>query len=106
MVKNAGKVGKVKIVCFDTTPDILQYVKEGVIQATMGQRPYMMGYLSVTVLYLMNKIGVQNTLMMLPKVKVDGKVDYVIDTGVDVVTPENLDEYLKKMEELGIPIKF
>jgi len=54
----------------------------------------------------MNKIGVQNTLMMLPKVTVDGKVDYVIDTGVDVVTPENLDEYLKKMEELGIPIKF
>ncbi|PLV57607.1 sugar-binding protein [Thermotoga sp. SG1] len=106
VVKNAGKVGKVKIVCFDTTPDILQYVKEGVIQATMGQRPYMMGYLSVTVLYLMNKIGVQNTLMMLPKATVDGKVDYVIDTGVDVVTPENLDEYLKKMEELGIPIKF
>lgn len=101
-VKNAGKVGKVKIVCFDTTPDILQYVKEGVIDATMGQRPYMMGYLSVVVLYLMNKIGVTNTLMMLPKV--DG--DYIIDTGVDVVTPNNLNEYLKMMEELGIPIKF
>ncbi len=101
-VKNAGKAGKIKIVCFDTTPDILQYVKEGVINATMGQRPYMMGYLSVTVLYLMNKIGVTNTLMMLPKV---GN-DYVIDTGVDVVTPDNLDEYLKMMEDLGIPIKF
>jgi len=101
-VKNAGKVGKVKIVCFDTTPDILQYVKEGVINATMGQRPYMMGYLSVVVLYLMNKIGVTNTLMMLPKVN----GDYIIDTGVDVVTPDNLDEYLKMMEKLGIPIKF
>jgi len=101
-VKNAGKVGKVKIVCFDTTPDILQYVKEGVINATMGQRPYMMGYLSVVVLYLMNKIGVTNTLMMLPK----ANGDYIIDTGVDVVTPDNLDEYLKMVEKLGIPIKF
>jgi ribose transport system substrate-binding protein len=98
-VKNAGKVGKVKIVCFDTTPDILQYVKEGVINATMGQKPYMMGYLSVAVLFNMSKLGVTNTLMMLPK-------ERIIDTGVDVVTPENLDEYLNYMKELGIPIKF
>lgn len=98
-VKNAGKVGKVKIVCFDTTPDILQYVKEGVINATMGQKPYMMGYLSVAVLFNMSKLGVNNTLMMLPK-------ERVIDTGVDVVTPENLDEYLNYMKELGIPVNF
>ena len=39
---------------------------------------------------------------MLPKVN----GDYIIDTGVDVVTPDNLDEYLKMMEKLGIPIKF
>ncbi|HOJ88080.1 MAG TPA: sugar-binding protein [Pseudothermotoga sp.] len=106
VVKNAGKTGKVKIVCFDTTTDILQYVKEGVIQATMGQRPYMMGYLSVATLYLMSKMGVQNTLAMLPKVETKGTIDYVIDTGVDVVTPQNLDEYLKIMKDLGIPIKF
>lgn len=106
VVANAGKKDKVKIVCFDTTPDILSYVKDGVIQATIGQRPYMMGYLSVTVLFLMNKIGVQNTLALLPKVTVDGKTDYMIDTGVDVVTPANLSEYLKEMETLGIPIRF
>lgn len=106
VVKNAGKTGKIKIVCFDTTTDILQYVKEGVIQATMGQRPYMMGYLSVATLYLMSKMGVQNTLAMLPKVVTEGKTQYVIDTGVDVVTPQNLSEYLKLMEALGIPIKF
>lgn len=106
VVKNAGKVGKIKIVCFDTTTDILQYVKEGVIQATMGQRPYMMGYLSVVTLYLMSKTGVQNTLAMLPKIEVEGITDYVIDTGVDIVTPQNLSNYLETMEKLGIPIKF
>ncbi|ABV32927.1 MULTISPECIES: sugar-binding protein [Pseudothermotoga] len=106
VVKNAGKAGKIKIVCFDTTTDILQYVKEGVIQATMGQRPYMMGYLSVVTLYLMSKTGVQNTLAMLPKVEAEGITDYVIDTGVDIVTPQNLSNYLETMEKLGIPIKF
>lgn len=105
-MKNAGKAGKIKIVCFDTTTDILQYVKEGVIQATMGQRPYMMGYLSVVTLYLMSKTGVQNTLAMLPKVEAEGITDYVIDTGVDIVTPQNLSNYLETMEKLGIPIKF
>lgn len=106
VVANAGKKDKVKIVCFDTTTDILSYVKDGVIQATMGQRPYMMGYLSVTILYLMKKIGVQNTLTMLPKVTVNNKVDYIVDTGVDVVTPSNLSEYLNEMAKLGIPIRF
>ncbi|HEY8541073.1 MAG TPA: sugar ABC transporter substrate-binding protein, partial [Pseudothermotoga sp.] len=70
------------------------------------QRPYMMGYLSVTILYLMKKIGVQNTLTMLPKVTVNNKVDYIVDTGVDVVTPSNLSEYLNEMAKLGIPIRF
>jgi len=43
---------------------------------------------------------------LLPKVTVDGKEDYIIDTGVDVVTPQNLNDYLKEMERLGIPIRF
>ncbi|HHV61182.1 MAG TPA: substrate-binding domain-containing protein [Firmicutes bacterium] len=97
-IKTAGKAGKVHVVCFDTTPDIIKWIKEGVIDATIGQRPYMMGYLSVAVLYNMNKIGVKNTLQMLPKTN--------IDTGVDVVTRANLEEYKKLLKNLGIPVKW
>ncbi len=97
-VKSAGKAGKVHVVCFDTTADIIKWIKDGVIDATIGQRPYMMGYLSVAVLFNMNRAGVTNTLQMLPKGN--------IDTGVDVVTRANLEEYRKLLESLGIPVNW
>lgn len=46
----AGKVGKVKIVCFDEEDDTLQGVKRGQIFATIVQQPYEFGYLSVITL--------------------------------------------------------
>ena len=46
-VKSAGKVGKVKIVCFDEEPDTLAGVKSGAIDATVVQQPYEFGYLSI-----------------------------------------------------------
>ncbi len=55
-----------------------------------------MGYLSVVVLYNMYKIGVDKTLQLLPQVTLeDGSVDYIIDTGVDVVTKDNVDEFFE-----------
>ncbi|KHC92689.1 periplasmic binding protein/LacI transcriptional regulator [Thermotoga sp. Mc24] len=89
------------VVGFDTLLPELELVKAGAVKGLVGQRPYDMGYLSVLVLYNMAKIGVENTLKMLPKVvKEDGTVDYIIDTGVDIVTEENVDqfyEYAKKI---------
>lgn len=46
-VKAAGKVGKVKIVCFDEEDDTLTGIKSGAIDATVVQQPYEFGYLSV-----------------------------------------------------------
>lgn len=84
-IEKAGKAGKIKIVCFDTTPDIMEHVKAGTIQATIAQKPDMMGYLSVAVLYNIARIGKDKTLMMLPKSK-------IIDTGVTVVTPDMVEK--------------
>lgn len=98
-VERANKVGKIKIVCFDTTPEHMEYIKKGVITATIGQRPYMMGYLSVALLYNIARMGEEKALMMIPK-------DRKIDTGVDVVTKDNIEEYRRKLEKLGIPIKW
>jgi ribose transport system substrate-binding protein len=89
------------VVGFDTLLPELELVKAGAVKGLVGQRPYDMGYLSVLVLYNMVKVGVENTLKILPKVvKEDGTVDYIIDTGVDIVTEENVDqfyEYAKKI---------
>ncbi len=46
-VKDAGKVGQVKIVCFDEEDETLAGIKEGAIYATVVQQPYEFGYQSV-----------------------------------------------------------
>jgi ribose transport system substrate-binding protein len=46
-VKEAGKVGKIKIVCFDEEPITLAGVKDGTIYATVVQHPFDFGYLAI-----------------------------------------------------------
>jgi len=46
-VKEASKVGQVKIVCFDEEDETLAGVKEGAIFATVVQQPFEFGYQSV-----------------------------------------------------------
>ena len=79
-VKEAGKVGKVTIVGFDDTPLCLQFIKEGVIQATVAQRPREMGYRCI-------KLLVQATQGVSPPSE-------IVDTGVTVITANNVDEFL------------
>jgi len=102
-VKAAGKAGKVHIVCFDTTDEHLYLIKEGLIDAAIGQRQYFMGYLSVVVLADMVRVGVDNVMMLLPK---NEKGDVIIDTGVDVVTKENLKDYVKQLDRWGVKHTF
>lgn len=75
------KAKKFVVVSFDHLPDELKLLKQGYCNALIGQRPYAMGTKSVDVL---------NEL-------VNGKnVPAVVDTGVDVVTTQNVDQFLKK----------
>jgi ribose transport system substrate-binding protein len=46
-VKDAGKIGKIKIVCFDEEDDTLKGVAEGAIEGTVVQQPYEFGYQSI-----------------------------------------------------------
>ena len=46
-VKDAGKVGQVKIICFDEDDATLNGIKEGSIFGTVVQQPYEFGYQSV-----------------------------------------------------------
>ncbi len=49
-VKSSGKLGQVKIVCFDEEDATLQGVKDGHIYGTVVQQPFEFGYQSVIVL--------------------------------------------------------
>jgi len=46
-VKAKGLAGKVKIVAFDPSPEVLPLFEEGTIQAIISQDPYQMGYQGV-----------------------------------------------------------
>ena len=46
-VKSRGLAGKVKIVAFDPSPEVLPLFQEGTIQAIIAQDPYQMGYQGV-----------------------------------------------------------
>lgn len=70
-----GLAGKVKIVAFDAAPNEIAALESGTIQALVVQNPFLMGYLGV-------KAAVET---------LEGKrVEKRIDTGVTVVTPDNL----------------
>ena len=99
-VKSAGlKPGQIKVVCFDMGPDTLKYLKEGYIQASTVQKPYFMGYFGVVSIYMMKKMGKMGPKylkMML------NNADH-IDTGIYLVTPKNLQDYMAQMKALGVP---
>jgi ribose transport system substrate-binding protein len=47
-VREAGKVGRVKIVAFDEADETLAGIKEGAIHGTVVQQPYEFGYQAIT----------------------------------------------------------
>lgn len=96
-IKEAGKAGQIKLVCFDATTDIINGIKEGVIHATIAQREYDMGYKSVQLIYLIATKGKDAAFAEM------GVKNGVIDTGVDVITAKNLKEYEASLDARGIP---
>lgn len=75
-LRAAGKVGQVKLIGFDATGEQLKALREGVIQALIVQNPFKMGY-----------EGVKSAVAALR----GETIPAVIDTGVTVVTLENID---------------
>jgi ribose transport system substrate-binding protein len=78
-IKKTGKAGKVRIVSMDAIKPILDAIKEGVIESSSATIPKMQGSMSVLMLWQAS-LGVR-----MPR---------AIDTGIDVITQENVDIYL------------
>ena len=78
-IKEAGKAGKVKVVSMDGIKPILDAIKQGVIDSSSATIPKMQGSMSVLMLWQAS-LGVQ--------------IPQTIDTGIDVITQDNVDIYL------------
>lgn len=81
--------GKVKVIGFDSTPEEVVFMEDDVIQATVVQNPYSMGYL-----------GVKNALDVLNK----KSVDKYIDTGSTVIDKNNM--YTPENQKLLFPFVY
>jgi ribose transport system substrate-binding protein len=76
-LQDEGRAGKLPFVGFDASPAFVEAMRKGQMHGIVLQNPFNMGYLAV-------KTMVEH---------LDGKqVPKVVDTGVALVTPENLDE--------------
>jgi len=50
-VRDAGKGGMVKLICFDLLKETVQLIREGIVQASIQQDPFFQGYESVRILH-------------------------------------------------------
>lgn len=77
-LRQTKKTGKIKLVAYDTSPEEVKALDEGIIQSLIVQNPYEMGYQ-----------GVKTALKVIKKQALEKKF---IDSGVVVVTKENKDK--------------
>ena len=88
-VEEAGKIGKVKIVCFDEEEQTLRGVKNGAIFSTVVQQPYEFGYqcmkLMAATLAGDNAAIPENKTIIVPTM---------------VITRENVDEFHARLNTL------
>lgn len=84
-VKERGLTGKVVVVGMDLLPQTLRLLKDGVIAVTVGQNPYLQGYLPVQAIceYLLDKKPIPEHM----------------PTDLEVVDLSNVDEIMKREVE-------
>jgi ribose transport system substrate-binding protein len=88
-VKESGKVGKIKIVCFDEEDETLEGVKTGAIFATVVQQPYEFGYQAI---HLMAKVARGD------KSAIPASKEVIIPTLA--IKKDNVDEFAARLKRL------
>ncbi len=79
VVVERGLAGEVALVGFDDLDDTLQYIRDGVVYATAVQRPFEMG-----------RLGVE---LLVQIVEGNAPAEKIVDTGITIVTADNVDSY-------------
>ena len=75
------KPGSMTVVAFDALPEELDYIRQGYVQVLLGQKLWGWGH---------------ESMRMLREIKAGKKVPEINDSGVDIVTKENVEAYAEK----------
>lgn len=92
-VKEAGKVGQVKIISMDRGEDVLADIEAGVITASVAQQTALMPYYAIQILMNINNSNVAITTDN--KAAGVAGVPAAVDTGVIIINAENA-QYFKR----------
>ena len=78
---SAKKPGDVTVIAVDALPEELEYLRQGYVQVLLGQKLWGWGYESVR---------------LLKEIKEGKQVQPYNDSGMDVITKENVEQYAEK----------
>jgi ribose transport system substrate-binding protein len=84
-VRESAREDKPAIVAFDEEEETLKAVKDGLVYATVVQKPFEFGYQSIR---------------LLKAAKAGEQVPTSLDTGIDTITKETVDDFWAKLKEL------
>jgi ribose transport system substrate-binding protein len=86
-VRNLGLQGKVQIMAFDFATPVIELIEGGEIRGTVGQNPYLMGYMGMLLAYAArHPTGATGS-------QVFGPVPAAIDTGVTILYRGDMERY-------------
>lgn len=87
-VRNLGIVGEIDIMGFDFGLPVLELIESGEIRATVGQNPYLMGYMGMMLAYsASNETDVTADTGF-------GPYPTLIDTGVQILGPDDIAPFM------------
>ena len=94
VIKELGKVGTVKIIAMDRNETTLDFIEQGVIEASIAQRTYTMAYIGLQLLYDLHN----NLIKLVNNWKEVGIVPLPqnIDTGTILIDKSNVSSFRKK----------
>lgn len=84
-VREAAREDKPAIIAFDEEEEVLNAVQDGVVYATIVQKPFEFGYQSMRLLNAANAAAV---------------VPPTVDTGIDTITKDNVTKFWAELKEL------
>jgi len=87
-VRNLGRQGKVEIMGFDFGMPNIELIEKGEMRGTVGQDPYLMGFMSMILAYNANH-PTEITSQRPPF----GHVPPLVDTGVSIIYKEDIGKY-------------
>jgi ribose transport system substrate-binding protein len=92
-LKETGKAGEIMVVAMDRDDDMLPFIKDGTIKATLAQNSVLEEWTALHYLYWLRN----NTVPAFADWRVAGapQVPQLTDTGVTVVTIDNVDHFIR-----------